>query len=442
MADGQQTLDLMKPGKLWATAEHHVSVTFHLAIPQAGYTKDAMSKNPTIAAADELMTPFTAPASAANKNGVIEFDLAPRAGEITTNISARNAKGQQVPTARVIVVATAKTGNKVPDNQVADVFDLKVAPIPSIKLAVTNAADPLRSYATVPAFKNGASAFIIEFTATGTKQVTLGYSPAAPGWNIGTATQNVANDHDGVAVNQAMTYATAVQASATAPIYILANTTGAAVSQQLASSPGLQKVKALQQQLTAAENARKQKEDAAGGGAGGASWGDYVARTADIANEDSLKMQIIQATYAQATTLPGLGAPVTGPYEVKDGQKYVIVIPVPFKFYQTLTSQRTQRPYSWYYIGGQWRKEDPAHPFTDAQKHEGWRSAGGGFGSVSDTITEWGTIDTWEGGKWTLTVTGTGAAAGVKDSTTLTAEAFADKWMVKDPPPPFAHNAC
>lgn len=392
----EQTLDLMKPGKVWAAAENFSKLTFHLVVPQAGYTKDALTKNPaSIKADDQLMRPWEAPASAANGEGVIEFDLKARAEEITAKIGEKIGKGQKIDKARVVVIATAKEGNKVPEQQVAEISDFKVKPIPTIKLAHSFDKDPTRTYTTVPLFRDGAAAFVIAMKTTAVEEVAFAVAPRGE-------------------------------------VYFL-EMTGAAFSAQLKNNPNVAKQKQLQEQLKAAQKQRLTKEQQqAGYSAASPAW-----RNDMLANEANLRNQINEAALAQAKAAMGGKSPVKTA-KVKDGVEYTLVVPVPFALRKESRTSRVRQPYITYYVNGRgWVTPTPENPLTEAQKANGWRSAGNGdFVNVTESR------DQWDGGDFTLTVTGTGAASSVKDSVKLRAENWGADWLQAQPPMPFRHNHC
>ena len=55
-----EDLDLSKPGKFWAIAKNENTLTFHVTLAKPHYTKAALTANPQIAPADELMQPWSA----------------------------------------------------------------------------------------------------------------------------------------------------------------------------------------------------------------------------------------------------------------------------------------------------------------------------------------------------------------------------------------------
>ncbi|HVY62618.1 MAG TPA: hypothetical protein VHF22_13240 [Planctomycetota bacterium] len=170
-------LDLSKPGKLWAAVENEATTTFHLVLPQAGYTKDALSKNPAINPADELMTPFSLSHDAVAKDGVAVLDLeaSGRAAEIMDRLTKRyDAGGAKVDKVKGVVLVTAKDGNKVPDKQLAEVKDFTLIPIPIINLKGQT------TYVTVQNFKNGVRNFVVQLSVMGPiREVELTTAPGA-----------------------------------------------------------------------------------------------------------------------------------------------------------------------------------------------------------------------------------------------------------------------
>jgi hypothetical protein len=170
-------LDLSKPGKFWAAVENESTTTFHLVLPQAGYTKDALSKNPAINPADDLMTPFSVPHTAVAQDGVAILDLAAsgRAEEIMAKLADRYDRGgAKVDKVKAVVVVTAKDGNKIPDKQLAEVKDFTLIPIPVIKLK------GVTTYVTVQNFKGGMKNFVVQLSVMGpVKEVELTTAPGA-----------------------------------------------------------------------------------------------------------------------------------------------------------------------------------------------------------------------------------------------------------------------
>ena len=164
MADDIQEIDLMKPGKLWATAEHQTAVVFHLVMPKDNYTKDKMKDKPDIAADDELMSPFTVPASGVDPLGVANFDLGDsgRAAEVMGKLTEKYEKGEKtLEKIRGIVVAFADESNKIPDKHVVEVMDFKLIAIPIIILR------KVQDYVTVQNFKGGMTVFKAEIEVKG-----------------------------------------------------------------------------------------------------------------------------------------------------------------------------------------------------------------------------------------------------------------------------------
>jgi hypothetical protein len=177
MADDIQEIDLMKPGKLWATAEHQSALSFHLVMPKDNYTKDKMKDKPDIAAEDELMSPFTVPASGVDAMGVANFDLGEtgRAAEVMGKLTEKYEAGQAtLERIRGVVVAFADESNKIPDKHVVEVMDFKLIAIPVIILR------KVVDYVTVQNFKGGMTTFKAEIEVRGPiKEVELSASPDA-----------------------------------------------------------------------------------------------------------------------------------------------------------------------------------------------------------------------------------------------------------------------
>ncbi len=173
-------LDLSAPGKFKAKVENQNTATFYIVVPQAHYTKDALSKNPNIAPADQLMSPFTVPANAVGHDGVAMFDLnaSGRAKELIAKVDERIKAGKKPDTVRAIVIAHAKQGNCVPPQQLAEVKDLKLVALPTISLAPP-ANTSGKTYITVQQYKAGTKNFSVELSVTGPiTEVALTTEPA------------------------------------------------------------------------------------------------------------------------------------------------------------------------------------------------------------------------------------------------------------------------
>lgn len=139
MAAEVEELDLTKPGKLWAKAENEGMTVFHLVIPQAQYTKNKLTLNPTINPMDELMRPLTISKQDAAKDkddiAWCDLDLSGRAKEIMDKLSERYARGEpRVEKVLGVYIAMAADGNRIPDAQAAEVKEFKLVTIPSISL--------------------------------------------------------------------------------------------------------------------------------------------------------------------------------------------------------------------------------------------------------------------------------------------------------------------
>lgn len=179
-APAANELDLSAPGKLKAKVENQNTATFHIVVPQAHYTKDALSKNPNIAPADQLMSPFTVPASAVGHDGIATFDLnaTGRAKELIAKVDERIKQGKKPDTVRAIVIAHAKQGNCVPPQQLAEVKDLKLIALPTISLTPP-ASTSGKTYITVQQYKAGTKNFALELIVTGPiAEVALTTEPA------------------------------------------------------------------------------------------------------------------------------------------------------------------------------------------------------------------------------------------------------------------------
>jgi hypothetical protein len=176
----EPSLDLSAPGKLKAMVENQSTATFYIVVPQAHYTKDALSRNPTIAAADQLMSPFTVPANAVGADGSIMLDLnaTGRGKELIAKVDERIKAGKKPDMVRAIVIAKAKADNHVPPQQLAEVQDLKLITLPTIALAPpANTAG--KTFVTVQQHKAGVKNFSVELKVTGPiTEVALTTEPA------------------------------------------------------------------------------------------------------------------------------------------------------------------------------------------------------------------------------------------------------------------------
>src|SRR5439155_10397053 len=161
MAEGElQDLDLLNPGKLWATAEHHKDVTFHILFPD----KDSVTKEKCKEAVDpglDMIQPMTVPFSAVDANGVATFDLdaTGRAADMLNNLTKYYAEGgEDIKTVMALVFATARDGNKIPEKSLCDIIEMNLLAVPIIMLK----AVPKKDYCTVKQFKDGMTNFEAE----------------------------------------------------------------------------------------------------------------------------------------------------------------------------------------------------------------------------------------------------------------------------------------
>jgi len=172
MADGIQVLDLDSPGKLWVNSENEETNTIHIVVPQEKYTKEAMAQNPTVDPGDQLISPWSASYKDADANGVVTLDLAAsgKAKEIKNKLDQLFQGGRDPPkTVKVIVIAAAKDGNRIPPKQVGAVMDLELMHTPEMRFlgkARPN-VDPI--YVTAAQFNAGTKDFLLEIT---TKNIT------------------------------------------------------------------------------------------------------------------------------------------------------------------------------------------------------------------------------------------------------------------------------
>ena len=156
-------LDLNTPGSLWATASNEDNYTFHIVLPDPKYNKAALTKNPQVSSADQMMRPFTVSSSDVDGQGRALCDLT-ATGRVDDLIRKVNeiAKTQPVPE-RVtgIVIATAKPNNRLPAKQLADVQDCKL--IAPAKVELTG----VRTFVTVKNYKAGQKEFIVKLLTEG-----------------------------------------------------------------------------------------------------------------------------------------------------------------------------------------------------------------------------------------------------------------------------------
>ena len=162
MAD-LQDLDLMNPGKLWATAENQKDVTFHICFPDEG-SKKANIKDGAVDPGLDMCPPVTVPFTAVDANGVANFDLdaSGRAAEMLQKLTEYYSKGgETIATINAVVVANAKEGNKIPDKAVVEVIEMNLVACPIIMLK------PIKDYVTVQNFKGGTKVFQAELKVKG-----------------------------------------------------------------------------------------------------------------------------------------------------------------------------------------------------------------------------------------------------------------------------------
>jgi hypothetical protein len=158
-----QELDLMNPGKLWATAEHQKDTTFHIVMPDSA-TEKANIKDGEVDPGFDLVQPMTIPFGSCDANGVANFDLdsSGRAADMLQKLTEHYSKGgETIETVRAVVVATARDGNKLPEKAVAEVMDMKLVACPIIMLKGKD------TYVTVQNYKGGKTLFTAEFKVKG-----------------------------------------------------------------------------------------------------------------------------------------------------------------------------------------------------------------------------------------------------------------------------------
>lgn len=170
-------LDLMKPGKLWASAENEETTTFYLVTPDAKYTKDKLTTNPVIAPGDQLMKPWSVSAQDADQQqgrAVLDLAASGRAKEILERLNQRFEQGlPPLRTVLGVVVVTAGKQNRIPAKHLADVIEFELGPLPQLRLA------PVTDFVTVQNFKAGKRNFEIDVVTQSLGEVELTTSPDA-----------------------------------------------------------------------------------------------------------------------------------------------------------------------------------------------------------------------------------------------------------------------
>lgn len=180
---GDEELDLLKPGKLYAKSQWESATTFHLVVPQAGYTKNKLTLNPTINPMDDLMRPWSVPHAEAEKDKDLmtycDLDASGRAAEIMKNLTERYERGEKrVDKVLGVYIAAARPGCGGSDPQVAEVKNFKLKAIPTITLKPGENTHP-QTYVTVPNFKAGVKEFKVELTVMGPiETIELSTDPA------------------------------------------------------------------------------------------------------------------------------------------------------------------------------------------------------------------------------------------------------------------------
>jgi hypothetical protein len=157
MAEELQELDLLNPGKLWATAEHQKDVTFHILFPDKEATKEKCKE--AIDPGLDMIQPMTVPFTACDANGVATFDLegTGRAADMLNNLTKYYAEGgENIATVKAVVFATAREGNKIPEKTLVDIMEMNLLAVPIIMLK------PTKAYVTVQQFKGGMKNFEAE----------------------------------------------------------------------------------------------------------------------------------------------------------------------------------------------------------------------------------------------------------------------------------------
>jgi hypothetical protein len=156
MAD-LQDLDLLNPGKLWATAEHQRDVTFHICFPDEGVTVEKCKE--AIDPGLDMVQPLTVPFTACDANGVATYDLEAtgRATDMLNNLTKYYAGGgENIATVKAVIFATAREGNKIPEKSIAEILEMNLVAVPIIILK------PTKDYVTVQNYKKGEKLFTAE----------------------------------------------------------------------------------------------------------------------------------------------------------------------------------------------------------------------------------------------------------------------------------------
>lgn len=161
---GMPELDLTKPGKLWSKAENEENSTFYVVLPKAEYNKAALSQNPTIAAADQLMRPFEVSHKDVDGQGraICDLKASGRADQIMEAVINLMRGGQPCPpVVKGVVVAKALDSNAVPAKQLADVIEMKLIAPPTMELK------SVKDYITAQNFKAGDQYFLADLQIDG-----------------------------------------------------------------------------------------------------------------------------------------------------------------------------------------------------------------------------------------------------------------------------------
>ena len=159
-----QELDLTKPGKLWAVAENQENCTFHIVLPSPKYNKASLSKDPTIAAADQLMRPFEVSGKDVDGQGraICDLKTTGRADQIMEAVIKHMKAGNPCPpTVTGVVIANALASNALPAKQLADVIDFKLIAPPQMDLKA------VKDYITAQNYKAGDKYFLADLQIDG-----------------------------------------------------------------------------------------------------------------------------------------------------------------------------------------------------------------------------------------------------------------------------------
>src|SRR5947209_5516863 len=124
----EQDLDLLNPGKLWATAEHQKDITFHICFADDASKKENIKEGEVHPGLD-MIQPVTVPYTAVDANGVANLDLdsSGKAMDMLQQLTKYyEGGGENIDLVRAVIVATAREGNKIPEKAVVEVMEMNL----------------------------------------------------------------------------------------------------------------------------------------------------------------------------------------------------------------------------------------------------------------------------------------------------------------------------